>query len=165
MSSPRTSLCQLVSRLRSTSFRYHTGSGNGLIDEKFSYSKSPLYSTTLDKCMVCNNKLKIKKAMRAKLYDDVLMLPVCLITKYCLSCELIYYPGFAEDYETKQVMYETDWRKYGMFVSNHKSCFSTDFMDMTVSLNSIDFYRFLPKLIKFYRNRSNSTKIDRFLPK
>ena len=70
---------------------YHTGSGNGLTDEKFSYSKSPLYSTTLDKCMVCNNKLKIKKAMRAKLFDDVLgTLPVCLITKYCSSCKLTY---------------------------------------------------------------------------
>ena len=114
---------------------YHTGRGNGLIDEKFTYSKSPIYSTFLNECMICNSTLKIKKAMRAKLYDDVLgTLPVCLITKYCSSCKLTYYPGFAESYETKQLIYEKNWRTYGIFVSNHKSCFSIDFMDMTVSL-------------------------------
>ena len=83
---------------------YHTGRGNGLIDEKFTYSKSPIYSTFLNECMICNRTLKIKKAMRAKLYDDVLgTLPVCLITKYCSSCKLTYYPGFAESYETKDI--------------------------------------------------------------
>ena len=114
---------------------HHTGSGSGFIDDEFIYRKSPLYSTILHQCMVCNNKLKVKKAMRARLYDDVLgTLPICLITKYCSSCKLTYYPGYAENYEAKQLMYEKNWRAYGIFVSNHKSCFSIDFMDMTVSL-------------------------------
>ena len=82
---------------------HHTGCGSGFIDEKFVYSKSPMYSTFLNECMLCNNKLKIKKAMRAKLYDDVLgTLPVCLITKYCSYCKLTHYPGYAENYDTKQ---------------------------------------------------------------
>ena len=59
---------------------HHTGSGSGFIDKKFVYSKSSIYSMFLNECMVCSNKLKIKKVMRAKLYDDVLAccpLPVC----------------------------------------------------------------------------------------
>ena len=52
-------------------------------------------------------KQQIKKAMCVKLFDDVLgTLPVCLITKYCSSCKLTYYPGYAENYEAKQLMYE-----------------------------------------------------------
>ena len=99
------------------------------------YTLFPLYCTTISTCSYCHEKLSIKKALNASLYDDVLgTKKIAILTKYCTQCKVTYYPGFSENYLTKKRIFEEFWEKYGIFTSTFSSAFSLDFLERSVCL-------------------------------
>ncbi len=111
------------------------GSGNRNKSSEYEYRISPIHCSFLSACSFCHGSLVVKKTVNASLYDDVFgTLQVAIISKYCKSCKLTFYPGYAENYETRTHIYENDWRKYGIFLSTSTTCFSEDFIERSVGL-------------------------------
>ena len=99
------------------------------------YALSPMYCTTVSKCSFCDKKIAVKKTIKVSLYDDVLGTgDIAVLSKYCTSCKVTYYPGFSENYATKKRIYEDNWEKYGVFMSTYSSAFSLDFLERCVCL-------------------------------
>ena len=99
------------------------------------YSSYLLYASKKTECSFCKSKLKIKKKVIVKLHDDIFgSKNIDVVSKYCKSCKLTIYPGFAENYESNTRFYDSDWEEYGIFMSTFSSAFSIDFLSRFVSL-------------------------------
>lgn len=99
------------------------------------YHVSPIYTNLMATCKTCNMSLKIKKAMNASLYDDVLgTLDICILSKYCNECKVTYFPTYEENYLEKKRIYMEDWRRYGIFMCTGHTSYSIDFMERSVCL-------------------------------
>lgn len=140
----------------------------GNIDSNQSYAKmsnykqQPLYVTKIKDCLSCNSmKLKVKKCIAMKLFDDFFGTSnIFVLTKYCSSCKITYYPGFGENYEMKVRYYEQDWKNYKIFISTHNTAFSIDFMQRSVCLKQKCHVSFIGRIEAYnmqhdYKNPSN----------
>ena len=76
---------------------------------EYEYRISPIHCSFLNACSLCHGSLVAKRAINASLYDDVLgTLQVAIISKYCKSCKLTFYPGYVENYEARSHIYENN---------------------------------------------------------
>ena len=77
----------------------------------------------------------MKKSMNVILYDDVLgSSNITVLSKYCSSCKLTYYPGYFESFKEKKKIYYTEWTAYGVFISTYCSAFSVDLLDQLICM-------------------------------
>ena len=105
------------------------------ISEPMTYSLPSLYISSKTECCVCCMKLKVKKCVNATLFDDVLgSKMVSVITKFCTSCKLTYYPGYFEHYENRIRSYYPGWKDYPIFQSTHLTIFSIDLLKRLVCM-------------------------------
>ena len=99
------------------------------------YSSASLYATKKTCCSFCAKKLKVKKKLNVNVYDDIFgTTSIIILSKYCKSCKLTYYPGYAEDYNAKIRYFDDNWNSYGIFVSTFCTAFSNDFLDRCICL-------------------------------
>ena len=102
---------------------------------KMSYSLPSLYVTSNANCVICKYTLEMKKSMNVILYDDVLgSSNITVLSKYCSSCKLTYYPGYFESFKEKKKIYYTEWTAYGVFISTYCSAFSIDLLDQLICM-------------------------------
>ena len=107
---------------------------NGNFDS-CNYSIFPMYVSKIKSCQFCKNDLKIKKSLNVKYFDDVFgTRNIKVLTKYCNSCKLTVYPGFAENHKESQRYYDDDWQEYPIFLSTFCTALSLDFLKRFVSL-------------------------------
>ena len=131
------------------------------------YALSPIYCSTASKCLFCDRILNVKKTLKVSLYDDVLgTRPIAVLSKYCKSCKLTYYPGFSENYTTKKRIYENDWEKYGVFMSTYSSAFSLDSLERCVCLKLKCHTNFLSRTEAYnmqhkYRKTKNPKRLNK----
>ena len=153
----------------------------GLINEAFcndtsattskhaTYSSYNFYSSRNTCCSFCENKLKVKKCLKkVRLYDDIFgTRNICILTKFCNSCKLTYYPGFCENYEAKKRFFDKNWVQYGIFVSTHCTAFSIDILHRMVTLKQKCHTAFMGRTSAYNMHHGyiNSTSSDNAMDK
>jgi hypothetical protein len=108
--SPRVHLLKLSNNIRISG----TSSGFSTL---LRYTASPVYCSTTQACSFCQEKLFMKKIVQVTIYDDILgSRKAAVLTRYCRSCKVTYYPGFSENYVTKVRIFDDAIDKYGIFM-------------------------------------------------
>ena len=126
--SPRVHILKLSNNIRISG----TSSGFSTLSR---YRASSVYCSTTQACTFCQEKLFMKKIVQVSIYDDILgSRKAAVLTRYCRSCKVTYYPGFSENYVTKVRVFDDAIDKYGIFMSTYSTAFSLDFLERSVCL-------------------------------